>query len=493
LANRKVMAAKALIVLGLAACALGSYNAGYGYSYAPQNYGYGYTIGGHGYHKREAEPSYSPALAYHPAGGYGYSQYGPGYSYTDRSPQGLHKREAEPSYAPALAYHPAGGYGYKQYGPGYSYTDRSPQGARLHKRQVAALLGAGLLAGGLAVPYGRKYSGINYRNGLRYYKREAEPSYAPALAYHPAGEYGYNKYGAGYSYTDRSPQGLHKREAEPSYAPALAYHPAGEYGYNKYGAGYSYTDRSPQGIHKREAEPSHAPALAYHPAGEYGYNKYGPGYSYTDRSPQGARLHKRQLVGGSALTLLGLQALGYGLAGQTGLLNNNRYRYGKREAEPSYAPALAYHPAGEYGYNKYGPGYSYTDRSPQGARLHKRQLVGGSALTLAGLQLLGYGLAGQTGLLNNNRNRFRGKREAEPSYAPALAYHPAGGYGYNNYGPGYSYTDRSPQGLHKREASGNSYQSLIRTDCYGYNCQNTEYGVKVNGYNAHVYENREGH
>jgi len=484
------MAAKALIVLGLAACALGSYNAGYGYSYAPQNYGYGYTIGGHGYHKREAEPSYSPALAYHPAGGYGYSQYGPGYSYTDRSPQGLHKREAEPSYAPALAYHPAGGYGYKQYGPGYSYTDRSPQGARLHKRQVAALLGAGLLAGGLAVPYGRKYSGINYRNGLRYYKREAEPSYAPALAYHPAGGYGYNKYGPGYSYTDRSPQGLHKREAEPSYAPALAYHPAGGYGYNKYGPGYSYTDRSPQGLRvhkrspqllttsaltllgaellgvglagqsgllggrrgKREAEPSYAPALAYHPAGGYGYNKYGPGYSYTDRSPQGLRVHKRspQLLTTSALTLLGAQALGWGLAGQTGLLGGRRF---KREAEPSYAPALAYHPAGGYGYNKYGPGYSYTDRSPQG--IHKR--------------------------------------EAEPSYAPALAYHPAGGYGYNKYGPGYSYTDRSPQGLHKREASGNSYQSLTRTDCYGYNCQNTEYGVKVDGYNAHVYENREGH
>ena len=85
------------------------------------------------------------------------------------------------------------------------------------------------------------------------------------------------------------------------------------------------------------------------------------------------------------------------------------------------------------------------------------------------------------------------KREAEPSYSPAIANHPAGGYGYNKYGPGISYTDRSPQGLHKREASGNSYQSLTRTDCYGYNCQNTEYGVKVDGYNAHVYENREGH
>merc|ERR1719356_1119537 len=85
------------------------------------------------------------------------------------------------------------------------------------------------------------------------------------------------------------------------------------------------------------------------------------------------------------------------------------------------------------------------------------------------------------------------KREAEPSYSPALAYHPAGGYGYNKYGPGYSYSERSPQGLHKREASGNSYQSLVRTDCYGYNCQNTEYGVKVNGYEANVYENREGH
>ena len=486
-----------LIVLGLAAVAAGSYAPHYGYSYAPQNYGYGFTIGSHGYHKREAEasdPYHEPALAYHPAGGYGYNKYGPGYSYTDRSPQGLHKRspqigaaaliggallgsglaagyapkyqgihyrnslryykrEAEPSYAPALAYHPAGGYGYNKYGPGYSYTDRSPQGI---------------------------------------HKREAEPSYAPALAYHPAGGYGYNKYGPGYSYTDRSPQGLRvhkrspqllttsaltllgaellgvglagqtgllgprprgKREAEPSYAPALAYHPAGGYGYNKYGPGYSYTDRSPQGIHKREAEPSYAPALAYHPAGGYGYNKYGPGYSYTDRSPQGLRVHKRspQLLTTSAATLLGAQLLGWGLAGQTGLLGPRRY--GKREAEPSYAPALAYHPAGGYGYNKYGPGYSYTDRSPQG--IHKR--------------------------------------EAEPSYAPALAYHPAGGYGYNKYGPGYSYTDRSPQGLHKRDASGASYQSLVRTDCHGYNCQNTEYGVKVHGYTADVYENREGH
>merc|ERR1712079_506182 len=121
----------------------------------------------------------------------------------------------------------------------------------------------------------------------------------------------------------------------------------------------------------------------------------------TDRSPQGLRVHKRspQLLTTSALTLLGAQALGWGLAGQTGLLGGRRF---KREAEPSYAPALAYHPAGGYGY-KYGPGYSYVYRSPQG--LHKR--------------------------------------EAEPSYAPALAYPPAGGYGYNKYGPGYSYVYRS--------------------------------------------------
>merc|ERR1712018_1000285 len=40
--------------------------------------------------------------------------------------------------------------------------------------------------------------------------------YTPAIAYHPAGGYGYNKYGAGTSYTYRSTQGLHKREAEPA-------------------------------------------------------------------------------------------------------------------------------------------------------------------------------------------------------------------------------------------------------------------------------------
>merc|ERR1712165_332527 len=148
----------------------------------------------------------------------------------------------------------------------------SPQGAHsLHKRQIGplALIGLGSLAyagaglPGLASPLG---------GYTRLIRREAEPSYAPALAYHPAGGHGYNKYGPGYSYTDRSPQGIHKREAEPSYAPALAYHPAGGYGYNKYGPGYSYTDRSPQGIHKREAEPS--------------YDEK----AYTTRSPQG--IHK---------------------------------------------------------------------------------------------------------------------------------------------------------------------------------------------------------
>merc|ERR1712110_286083 len=135
------------------------------------------------------------------------------------------------------------------------------------------------------------------------------------------------------------------------------------------------------------------------------------------------------------------------------------YHYHKREAdasEPHYEPALAHHPAGGYGYNKYGPGYSYTYRSTQG--LHKREADA-----------------------------------SEPHYEPALAYHPAGGYGYNKYGPGYSYEYKSPQGLYKREASGSSYQHVDCYDCYGYHCQNSEYGVKVDGYNANVYENRHGH
>jgi len=174
------MAAKALIVLGLAACALGSHGYhGYGYSYAPQsysyapqNYGYGFTIGSHGYHKRDAdasEPHYEPALAYHPAGGYGYTKYGPGYSYEYRSPQGLHKREAEPSK-----------YTYS-YGHGDHYGGKS---------------------------YVTRYQDDGY--GYGYHKREAdasEPHYQPALAYHPAGGYGYNKYGPGYSYTVQEPPG----------------------------------------------------------------------------------------------------------------------------------------------------------------------------------------------------------------------------------------------------------------------------------------------
>ena len=125
-------------------------------------------------------------------------------------------------------------------------------------------------------------------------------------------------------------------------------------------------------------------------------------------------------------------------------------RLGKRSTY-DYTPALAYHPAGGYGYNKYGSGTSYVYRSPQG--LHKRSTYG---------------------------------------YTPALAYHPAGGYGYNKYGSGTSYVYRSPQGLHKREASGASYQTVERSDCYGYNCQNSEYNVKVNGYNGDVDESRDG-
>merc|ERR1711930_35632 len=140
----------------------------------------------------------------------------------------------------------------------------SPQ---LLTTSALSLLGLQALGWGLAGQTGL-IGGRRYRGP---YKREAEPSYAPALAYHPAGGYGYNKYGPGYSYTDRSVQGLHKRSTY-GYTPALAYHPAGGYGYSKYGPGYSYTYRSTQGLHKREAEPSYAPALAYHPAGGYGYS-----------------------------------------------------------------------------------------------------------------------------------------------------------------------------------------------------------------------------
>merc|ERR1712204_21266 len=151
-------------------------------------------------------------------------------------------------------------------------------------------------------------------------------------------------------------------------------------------------------------------------------------------------------------TEYGVQGNGYNTYGAgTSYLDRSPQGLHKRSTY-GYTPALAYHPAGGYGYNKYGSGTSYVYRSPQG--LHKR--------------------------------------EAEPSYAPALAYHPAGGYGYTKYGPGYSYESRSPQGLHKREASGASFQTVERSDCYGYNCQNSEYNVKVNGYNGDVDESRDG-
>merc|ERR1719158_116533 len=331
--------------------------------------------------------------------------YGPGYSYTDRSPQGIHKREAEP------------GYDEKSYSTRYHNDGNGYTPARLHRRQIGALalLGATSLGLGLSGAYEPKYRGIHYRNSLRYYKREAEPSYAPALAYHPAGGYGYNKYGPGYSYTDRSPQGLHKREAS--------------------GESYQYVNR---------------------------YDGY-------DRVP----------------TNYGVRVSGY-----NAYVDEDRVgRLGKRSPY-GYTPAIAYPPAGGYGYNKYGAGTSYTYRSPQG--LHKREAEPSK-------YSYSYGVDAYDGNQYVERYQNDGygygyhKRSAEPSYAPALAYHPAGGYGYNKYGPGYSYTDRSPQGLHKREASGSSYQQVERSDCYGYNCENTEYGVEVNGYNAKVDEARDGY
>jgi len=258
------------------------------------------------------------------------------------------------------------------------------------------------------------------------------------------------------AYVDEDRVGRLGKRSTYDYTPALAYHPAGGYGYNKYGSGTSYVYRSPQGLHKRSTY-GYTPALAYHPAGGYGYNKYGSGTSYVYRSPQG--LHKRDASGESYQYVSRVDGYdqvpteyGVRVNGYNAYVDEDRVgRLGKRSTY-DYTPALAYHPAGGYGYNKYGSGTSYVYRSPQG--LHKR--------------------------------------EAEPSYAPALAYHPAGGYGYTKYGPGYSYESRSPQGLHKREASGASFQTVERSDCYGYHCQNSEYNVKVDGYNGDVDESRDG-
>jgi len=317
------MAAKALIVLGLAAAAAASgesYQRVWrqdGYDRVPTEYG----VRVNGYNAYVDEPKFG-RLGKRDASGESYqrvwrvdgydqvpTEYGVrvnGYNaYVDEDRVGRLGKRSTYGYTPALAYHPAGGYGYSKYGPGYSYEYRSPQG--LHKREAepsrySYSYGVDSYDGS---QYVERYQNDGY--GYGYHKREAEPSYAPALAYHPAGGYGYTKYGPGYSYESRSPQGLHKRSTY-GYTPALAYHPAGGYGYNKYGPGTSYVYRSPQGLHKREAEPSYAPALAYHPAG-YGY---GAGYSYVDRSPQG--LHKREASGTSYQTVERTDCYGYNCA-----------------------------------------------------------------------------------------------------------------------------------------------------------------------------------
>ena len=218
------------------------------------------------------------------------------------------------------------------------------------------------------------------------------------------------------------------------------------------------------------------------------------GYNAYVDEPKFGRLGKRDASGESYQRVWRVDGYdqvpteyGVRVNGYNAVVDEDRVgRLGKRSTP--YAPALAYHPAG-YGY---AAGYSYTDRSPQG--LHKRSTYGYTpALAYHPAGGYGYSKYGPGYSYTYRSTQGLHKREAEPSYAPALAYHPAGGYGYSKYGPGYSYVARSPQGLHKREASGTSYQTVERADCYGYNCQNSQYDVKVAGYNGDVDERRDGY
>ena len=143
-------------------------------------------------------------------------------------------------------------------------------------------------------------------------------------------------------------------------------------------------------------------------------------------------------------------------------------------------------------------GYNAYIDDPKYGRLGKRDASGESfqkvwrvdgydqVPTEYGVQVNGY-----NAIVDEDRVGRLGKRSTY-DYTPALAYHPAGGYGYNKYGSGTSYVYRSPQGLHKRDASGESFQTVERSNCYGYNCENSEYKVEVNGYNGDVNESRDG-
>merc|ERR1712154_182003 len=116
--------------------------------------------------------------------------------------------------------------------------------------------------------------------------------------------------------------------------------------------------------------------------------------------------------------------------------------YHKRsaDAEPSYG----------YGYQAYGYGYHKRSADAEPSYGYGYQPYGYS---------YGYGY--------------------EPVHAPALAYHPYGGV---------SYTDKSPQGLHKREAEAEpsyGYKS------YGYGYQPYGYGYKPSYGYSYGYHKRE--
>jgi len=375
------------------------------------------------------------------------SAYGPGFQATCWGCRG--KRSADAwgyGYAPfalGLGY----GRGIAGHPTGISFSNRSPQG--LGKRDADA------------DAFGYGYGGLGLGSGGFIRQSRVHPGYggyATGGFAHLVGKrsadafgygYGYRALGGagvhptGFSYSNRSPQGAYgKRDAD---ADALGLGAGGfirqSRPYAAFGIHHNGYGAFAHPVGKRSAD-----AYGYGYAGlGYGYGRgiaghYGGGISFSNRSPQG--LGKRDADA---------DAYGYGYApvlakgypSWPGVVapgfESTCYGcgLGKRSADAEADADAAYYtqrsPQGAYGLGYYGYGH-WGKRSADAFGYYGYAPFVGTA----GLH--------PTGASYSNRSpQGLGKREAEADpwgYAPFYAWRPAA----------VSYSNRSPQGLGKREA-----------------------------------------
>jgi len=202
--------------------------------------------------------------------------------------------------------------------------------------------------------------------------------YDLARADHPAGDYGYSKFGPGKSYNAETRQELlhkHKRSASPTYPVKYT----SSYGVDATDGNQYFEITQIACVKGENCEGDLEPlvneydlARADHPAGDYGYSKFGPGKSYNAETRQ-ELLHKHKRSASPTYPVKYTSSYGVDATDGNQYFEITQIACVKGEncegdLEPlvnEYDLARADHPAGDYGYSKFGPGKSYAAETRQ--------------------------------------------------------------------------------------------------------------------------------